>query len=223
MTKIEPVKKARAHTRYRTADGTIVPGATTVIGVIDKPHLVKWANNLGLLGYDSNKYRDELAEIGTLAHYMIECHLSGIEPDLSAYSPEQIDRASNSVLKFHEWEKQHTLEPILTEAQLVSEKYRFGGTVDYYGLIDGIPTILDLKTSKAIYDSHIWQVAAYHQLLVEHGYDVQQVRVLQIGRDESEGFSERVLTVDELGPQWAVFEAARTLYDALRVARKAVA
>lgn len=212
MTKVEKVSGARAHTRYYV-NGKRVPGVTTILGVLDKHALVKWANNLGLQGIDSSKYTDKLAQVGTLAHYLIECHLSGQKPDLTAYSPEQIDLASNSVLKFHAWEAEHTVEPIMTEAQLVSEQYRFGGTVDFYGLIDGVPTILDLKTSKAIYPEHIHQVAAYRWLLNEAGHPVEQVRVLQIGRDESEGFSERVLTVDELQPHWEVFLHCRALYD----------
>jgi len=65
-------KRAKAHQRYRTSDGTIVPGVTTVIGILNKPALVKWANDLGLRGIDSASYVDETARIGTLAHEMVQ-------------------------------------------------------------------------------------------------------------------------------------------------------
>ena len=40
-------KRSRAHITYKLADGTAVPGVTTVLSVLNKPALVKWANNLG--------------------------------------------------------------------------------------------------------------------------------------------------------------------------------
>ena len=49
-------RKPSAHTVYTDSLGTRVPGATTIIGILDKPALIKWANNLGLAGIDSTKY-----------------------------------------------------------------------------------------------------------------------------------------------------------------------
>lgn len=211
---IENVRAAKAHTRYKTSDGKQVPGVTTILGVLNKPALVKWANNLGLQGIDSSRYVDKMASIGTLAHYMIQCHLAGEVPDFSAYSPEEIEKANNSLKSYHAWESQHTLKPLLCEAPLISERYRFGGTIDCYCTLNGITTLLDFKTSKAIYPEHIVQVAAYRMLLREHGYPTEVVRVLQIGRDESEGFSERV--VIETADHWRVFELCREIYDLKR-------
>lgn len=56
-------KVTKAHTRYYLSDGTLVPGATTVTGLLNKPALVKWANNLGLQGIDSSKYVDKAARV----------------------------------------------------------------------------------------------------------------------------------------------------------------
>src|SRR3990167_1945992 len=106
MMKIENVKGAKAHTRYVLPDGTQVPGVTTVLGVLNKPALIKWANNLGLVGVDSSKYVDALAEVGTIAHYLILCHLRNEKPVLEDYAPSQVDKAENSLLSFLEWEKQ---------------------------------------------------------------------------------------------------------------------
>jgi hypothetical protein len=181
----------KAHTTYKLANGQKVPGATTVLGVMAKPQLIPWANKLGLEGIEAGKYVDKLANIGTLAHYMIECYIKSEQPDLSPFSKEEIDLAENSVLSFYEWEKQYDFYPIKSELQLVSEQYRFGGTVDCYAQINGKFTLLDFKTSKAIYEEHIVQLAAYKQLLEENGYQVDEVRILRIGRTEDEGFEER--------------------------------
>ena len=185
---------SKAHTVYKTADGKRVPGATTITGLLNKPHLVKWANNLGLEGIDSSKYTDEAAAVGTLAHAMVQAHLQGEQIDLSVFSPVQVDLAQNAVLSYLEWESRHTIKPIICEVPMVSEKMRFGGTVDCYCELDGIPTLLDFKTGKAIYDEYFVQTSAYKALLLEHGYPVERVQILRIGRDETEGFEERAIT-----------------------------
>ena len=100
--RIKPISKA--HIVYKTPDGTRVPGATTITGLLNKPYLVKWANNLGLEGIDSSKYTDEAAAVGTLAHEMVQAHLQRTEVDTSRFSPIQVDLASNAVLSFLEWQ-----------------------------------------------------------------------------------------------------------------------
>ena len=184
----------KAHTVYKLMDGKRVPGATTITGLLNKPYLVKWANNLGLEGIDSSKYTDEAAAVGTLAHAMVQAHLQKEEIDTAMYSPIQVDLARNAVLSYLEWESRHKIEPIICEIPMVSEKMRFGGTVDCYCLLDGIPTLLDFKTGKAIYEEYFVQTSAYKELLIEAGHPVERVQILRIGRDETEGFEERSIT-----------------------------
>jgi len=208
------MKGTRAKKLYKTADGTIVPGVTTVLNVLAKPALIHWAWNLGMQGVDYRKFRDKAANIGTLAHYMVECDLAGKEPDLSLYSKDDIDLAENCLISYYEWRKGKTVKPIHTEMPLVSERWKYGGTIDFYGEIDGVITLLDLKTGKAIYDEHTIQLAAYVHLLKEHDYPVQKIRVLRIGRDEAEGFEERVKTIKQLKPYWEAFRHALGIYNA---------
>lgn len=185
-------RKTKAHTRYKDSQGNIVPGVTTILGILNKPALIIWANKLGLRGIDSTKYRDEMADIGTLAHYLIMSYLKKEKPNTDDYSKEQIDKAENCLLSFFEWEKTHTIEPILIEAPLVSNLYGYGGTIDLYCKLDGEPTLIDFKTGKAIYPEMVYQLAAYEFLLIEHHYPIAQARLLRIGRDEDEGFEEKV-------------------------------
>jgi len=216
----ETVKKAKAHTRYTLQDGTRVPGVTTVLNVIAKPALIAWANRMGLDGINTSKHVDELADIGTLAHAMIAHHLGGPAPDLDDYSKNQIDRAENSVLSFHEWAKGKTIVTAHSERQMVSEELRYGGTCGWLGAIDGVETLLDLKTGKAIYDEHLYQVAAYWNLAREGGLDVREIRILQVGRSEDEGFSERIIPAAIIPRYFAVFTAALHLYETIRAAKK---
>ncbi len=214
----EKVSAGKAHTRYRLQDGTLVPGVTTVLGVLNKPALVPWANALGLRGIDSRTYVDALATIGTLANQMIEHDLGAPAPDMALYSAEQADKAENALLKWYEWRKAHVIEPLVfgdrlaVELPLVSEASHYGGTIDCCAMIDGAWTVLDIKTSKAIYPEHMHQVAAYCRLLSDNGFTPEAVRVLQVGRTEDEGFSEHTLPISRLEPHWRIFDACLTIY-----------
>lgn len=213
-------KRAKAHTVYKLADGTRVPGVTTVLNVLNKPALVKWANNLGLQGIDSTKYVDEKAAIGTLAHDMIACYLRKEVCDTTEYSKKQIDQAENSVLSFFEWEKSHPIKPILVEKPLVSEVWRFGGTIDCLaGLHEGQHVLIDFKTSKGIFPEMLCQLAAYRYLLGDNGYKgIFNSRILRIGRDETEGFEERVVT--NLEGHWEIFTHCLSIYNLQRELKK---
>lgn len=185
---------SKAHTVYKLANGTRVPGATTVTGLLNKPYLVKWANNLGLDGIDSSKYVDEAAKAGTLAHALVLEHLTGEKVDLDQFTAQQIDLAENSILSFFEWEKRHKIEAVWCERPMVSEKMKFGGTIDCLAYVDGELELIDFKTGKAVYEEYFVQTSAYRELLKENGFDAKRIRILRIGRDETEGFEERVVT-----------------------------
>lgn len=201
---------SKAHVRYKLQNGTVVPGTTTITGLLNKPQLVKWANDLGLEGIDSSKYTDESARIGTLAHAMIEADLKGEAPDLRAYSPEQVSLAENACLSWFEWKKQHEIVPVAVETQYVSETLKYGGTVDCYCMLDGKATLLDFKTSKAIYQEYFVQLAAYRNLLTEIGLPVEETRILRVGRDETEGFEER--SVSDTRKYFEIFRRLLDVY-----------
>lgn len=203
---------------YKLADGTRVPGVTTFLGVLNKPALIPWANKLGLQGIDSSKYVDNLADVGTLAHSMILAHLKEEGLDVSDYSQNQIDLANNSYSSYVEWEKHHKIEPILIETPLVSEEYRFGGTPDLLAKVDGVETLVDFKTSKALYPEHSIQVAAYWVLALEYGYVIDNVLILRIGREADEGFE--VKPVKALKANWELFTHCQAIYELQKQVKK---
>jgi hypothetical protein len=209
-------KRARAHTIYKLADGKRVPGVTTILSVINKPALVEWANGLGLQGVVSRDYVDETARIGTLAHEMIQEYLGGPKWDRDAYNPEQIDTAENAVLSFFEWERinGYKMQTEHVELPLVSETWKYGGTIDWLGTINDKKWLVDIKTSKALYPEHVFQVSAYAHLLLENGHQIGGVRLLRVGRTEDEGFEDHVIDTKKLNKAWNVFEAALMLYRA---------
>ena len=210
--------KTKAHQKYRLTDGSIVPSVTTIIQELgwNKNALIAWARREALAGNDPNKVRDKAADIGTIVHYLIECHFKGIEPDLSEYAPADVDKAENCFLNYLEWEKNHVQEVWYSELQLVSETYRYGGTIDFVGLIDGVPSLLDFKSSSGVWPEYKIQVAAYQNLYFEHSGFVKsklQGHLLQLDKN-GDGFHHVVLGYQdkELKPAWEVFLHCLEIY-----------
>jgi hypothetical protein len=214
-------KKARQHTVYKLQNGERVPGVTTITGTMDKPQLVRWANQMGLKGIDTTKYVDELAEVGTLAHDGIHCHLTGQPWVTDDYSKNQIDLASNGIIKWHYWADQHKIEVLHSERVLVSEQHRYGGTPDLYTILDGKPVLLDIKSGKGIYDEHFTQTAGYYLLLKEQGLPVCSVYIVRIGRTDDEGTQPEVRECGDIDLHVERFLCCRKLYDLNQRIRKA--
>lgn len=207
----EHFKKAVAHIRYKNKTGKIVPGTTTIIGILAKPALLNWANRIGLEGYEIEKYKNEAADVGTLAHLIIEKELKQEKLDTSLYSSHNLTIAMQCVDKWHDWKKQHDFEIIMPEESLVSELYQYGGTIDCYCRLDGKLTLLDFKTSSVIYPEMFVQLAAYKQLLIENNNPVENTRILRIGRSEYEGFEDRQVT--NLSLYWEMFIHCWEIYN----------
>lgn len=211
------MEKTKIHTVYKV-DEKRVPSVTTVLAILSKPALLPWAWQCGIDGLDYREVRDNAADIGTLAHYLIMSHLLKQEPDTSEYSSQNIAQAETCLIKFWDWEKEHSLEPILVEKPLVSEEHRFGGTIDFYGKVDDVLTLCDFKTGKAIYSEMILQLAGYDGLLRENGYPINDIRILRIGRNEDEGFEERKLK--DLTKHWQVFYNCLKIYELQKEIRR---
>ena len=179
-------KKVKQHTRYELKDGTYIPGVTTITGQMNKPALVNWANKLGLEGINVRQFVDELAAIGSIAHDYIDAKFKDIKFDDSEYTPKQMDCAVICIDKFNELIKQRTLKTVLVETPLVSEKYKYGGTLDWYGVMDGKKTLLDWKTGSGFYEEHKMQLSANKNLLEENGHVVEKCLLIGIGRNSWE-------------------------------------
>jgi hypothetical protein len=216
MTAVEKsiAKNSKQHTVYKLANGDRVPGTTTIIGILDKPALKFWANKIGLQGIKMGDYVDALADVGTTAHAMILADLSGkgAETALEGKDSDIRTLAENCYLSFLEWNKQHKIEPLALEQILVSEQYRYGGTVDFIGHVDDGIEIIDFKTG-GIWPEHFIQLAAYAQLALEKGIvsePIKRFRILSIPRTETESFDEKLKTSVQV--EWQIFEHCLKIY-----------
>lgn len=212
--KIVRLEKNRSHQKYILKDGTQVPGASTIAKIGDDgASLIHWAWDLGSRGIDYRKARDQAADIGTIAHFLIECFLHGHVADLSDFSMADIEKANVAFANFQQWWSDEGLTVLEPEVQLVSEEWGFGGTIDAPSRDrDGKIVLLDWKTSKGIYPAHKFQLAAYERLWNENRPDmkVQRRGVVRIGKESPDDFE--VSWMFSAEPEWQVFKARLDLY-----------
>jgi len=210
MVNVVNGKKVKVHTIYKNKEGVRVPGVTTALGILNKPALIYWAWDLGMQGIDYKAFRDDKADIGTLTHLLALSHEKKELPDTDYFTQAQIDLAETCFLKYLDWRDRHEIKSIFLEKQSVSEMFQYGGTLDHYCLLDGVKTLIDYKTGKAIYSEQFYQLAAYRQLLNEEGYRVDQCIILRLGRNEEEGFETKTMT--DLSKQLEVFLSCLKIY-----------
>jgi hypothetical protein len=222
---VEDIPGTKAHQIYLLKDGTRVPGGSTIAKVAganqSERSLTKWANELGLAGHDKEKYIDKLANVGTLLHDMaLYFFLKKDHAELfKLYDGWTVEQAKKCYVKFEEWTKDKDFDPIHLEVPFVSEKYRFGGTPDFYGRIKlhGVwyYALLDWKTSKGIYDSHWYQTVGYGKMLEhDHAKILDFVGVVKMPRSEEEkfAFKHKPWTEEKVGVYWEIFQIGLDLY-----------
>lgn len=204
----------KAHQRYRTKSGIIVPGVTTIIGQLDKPALVYWANNLGLKGISYRKALDQAASVGTIAHYLVECFFMKMEPDLDEYTARDIRQAKLAFTNFKEWWDKQELKVIASEVQLVSEQYRYGGAMDCIAesIKTGLIALIDVKTSKAIYPEMHYQLAGYKHLWEENkpSMPIDSAHIVRLSKEDG---AISFHTMSDLKTEWQIFLHLRDLYE----------
>lgn len=217
--------KVRTHQRYYVeVDGkkTRVPGSTTITRMLPKPYLVAWANRLGLDGIEQRAYVDETAAVGNVAHLLVQAFLEYgeeavpremVDLELKDYTENQIERAHYGLVAFQEWAEGKTFETEMIEGRLVSQEHRYGGTVDWYGTVDGVPTLLDLKTSKIVGIEHKVQITSYVKLLRENRYPVKRARIIRIPRNPGQHYIDHPVSNEELALCWRIFLVCKELYE----------
>jgi hypothetical protein len=155
--------------RYVLANGEDVSSATTIAGRFKDPGgLYFWHWNRGRTGVDFNDYSSDGAlDIGKLVHSIIESEIAGTDPPV--VPREHRTKVETALDSWREWFVSSQLTIVATEIPLVSEQYRFGGTVDAMVLDRrGNLCVADWKTSGGIYSEALLQVAAYRILWEEN-------------------------------------------------------
>lgn len=180
---------------YYLKSGERVPSVTTILGRFkESGALIDWAARMASKYVADNvpenptreqvmrlceeakgnyrDVRDQSADAGTMAHIQVEHWIKG-EPIVFSGPEEVTKRAEKSFDAFIEWADQTQLQVTHTELALLSEKHRFGGTLDAM-LVRGKRSLGDWKTSNGVYSEYLCQIAAYG-ILWEENYPDQPI------------------------------------------------
>lgn len=208
---------------YYNAAGDKLPGTTTICGIVkDSGPLIQWGYKTGreherLVAQGKPAPRslyevvDKAADIGTLAHECCEADILGKE--LPAIPDDKREPVMQAFGQFLAWKRQTRLEIVATEVALVSEKWQFGGTLDFVCEIDGVLCLGDFKTSGGVYPEMLMQLAAYRELWNENHSDrpiTGPSHLLRISK-ESPDFGH--YSFGDLSDAWELFLCARRAYD----------
>lgn len=102
---------------------------------------------------------DDLANLGTMIHEYVEARITdGFEPEM--FRDEHFQMAQ----VFEDWYEETNFELIRAEGTVFGKTDSgsgFGGTGDIVAKIDGKVYLIDVKSSRAVHDQHIAQIAAY--------------------------------------------------------------
>ena len=200
------VKKS-AHPKYYV-EGEEVVSVTTVIGGNlgwSKYGLLAWTRKMALAGTDPNTIKNDAASVGTLTHKMAENHILGESTNLFIYTEDEVARAKIGYQAFLDWETKFKPIYLETEVRLTSPTYGYGGTVDLVVSLDGVTTIVDLKTSNYIYKEHTIQLAAYKHLYEENTGGVKHCAILKLDKS-GKGFEYHPISDDKLDAGFEAFK-----------------
>jgi hypothetical protein len=127
---------------YTTPDGRKYPSITTVLSILSEESIAKWRARVG--DEEANKIGQRAAGRGTLVHSIVERYL--LNEDTTEFLP-------------HIRQSLENLRPILDarlgtiyglEVPLYSAHLGLAGRVDCVAEFDGVPSIVDFKTSKRV-------------------------------------------------------------------------
>jgi len=147
-------------------EGEFYPSVTTIIHeMIEEPErLVQWKIN----NHDWEKQTNKSAIIGTLVHYRI---LNGLaaqtlelpDIDFDDIPKDAIKRIELGQIMFDELNLEIGY-PRKIERFSINKQHKFAGKPDLESPINGKYTLVDLKTSKEIHETHRLQMGGYHEL-----------------------------------------------------------
>lgn len=168
----------RSDSHLYTVNGVPFDGVTTVIGsVIRKPGLERWIGSLG--NAEAERVRDAAASHGTLVHALAALVVEGVPSipmgDEDAPAQAQLDA-------FTDWYERYVAEVYAVELMVAHEGYHYAGALDlllrFHG--DSMPTLVDVKSGKALFPEMRAQTAAYREpalsLLRDYGFTKKTCR-----------------------------------------------
>jgi hypothetical protein len=187
---------------YRV-DDEVVPNVTSITGVIAKQGLDGWKFKQALEhlegrlrpGLDevairrllddasgaADRVTREAGYIGSSTHKWIEGRVDAYLSGGGSPSRPEHPAVLAGVEAFLAWEAEANPVYLSCERKVMSREHRFVGTLDLIAELDGVRTIVDIKTSNRVYAEHWLQLAAYQIAAEEEdGVEVAQRVILHL-------------------------------------------
>ena len=170
---------------YVTPDGSAYPSITTILSLQDKPGLKKWREDVG--EKEAKRISQESMRIGTAVHQMCEFYLCNyiVKTD----KEEKVIRDTFNRMRFLLGNINNIVG---TEIALYSDMLRVAGTADCIAEYNGVPSIIDFKTSRKPkkeewIDDYYMQTFAYKLMFEEMtGVEIKQIVILVACIDQFE-------------------------------------
>ncbi|TQF41152.1 hypothetical protein UNPF46_08505 [Bradyrhizobium sp. UNPF46] len=200
-----------------------VPSVTWIAGHYPKGiGFYKW---LADKGWDeSQAIKSAAGDKGSKVHEAISAILRGEEVRIDSKfinpSTEQLEELTleecDAIKSFVDWKNENKPESIAWDVTVFSEKYGYGGTIDYICKIDRQVYIIDFKTSAEVWSEYELQVSAYKHPIESGEFNVEgftevsdiKLAILQIGyRRNKAGYK-----WNEIEDKFPLFLAARQIW-----------
>jgi hypothetical protein len=172
-----------------------------------------------------DRAREEAAEIGVSAHDWLRDYWKGYQSGVCPPMPEE-GKVRNCINAALDWFQQHDIKPLFVEQAQYSRIHKISGRPDFIGLVDGQLSVIDYKSTKALYPEIALQMAAYAKFheeewqlpTAEPGKYLPAVRYgLRLNKETGE-FEAR--KYDKLDLDFDTFLAAFKIYDRLKHLRR---
>ena len=125
---------------YIDPDGNRYPSITTVLSILNEESLAAWRKRVG--DAEANKIGNRAAARGTQVHNIIEKYL--LNEDITDFLP----HIRQSLATLRPLRDEHITTIYGLEVPLYSRYLGLAGRCDCIALFDGVPSIIDFKTSK---------------------------------------------------------------------------
>ena len=174
---------------YITPEGEEYPSITTVLSSRDKKGLTEWRKRVG--DEVANYVAGKAASRGTKVHHMCEDYLN----NMATRFPSKWEKHKKDFLPYCIFTqlKEKVLQNIddiyALEVGLYSDKYKVAGRVDCVSEYNGVPSVIDFKTStkerKDDWNENYYiQGSAYAEMFQERtGIVIDQVVILVVTED----------------------------------------
>lgn len=153
-------------------------------------------------------------DLGSQVHAVIEHQLRRAAGQKVGPEPKVDDDGMWAFMAWQDWAVASALKPVFIESTVFSVTHAYAGTADLVAWAHGQLTLIDFKTSKAIYPEYRLQVAAYIRALNEMGHGpVTRGAIVRLPKIQTDPAFEVVdILEDEIAPLCATFDHVHQLY-----------